>query len=41
MPIGVQLLAAPHGEATLLRVARFLEDCSVVSAPVASDYAAS
>jgi AtzE family amidohydrolase len=41
MPIGVQLLAAPHGEARLLRVARFLEDCNVVAAPVASDYAAS
>ncbi len=35
LPIGVQLIAAPWGEAGLLRVARVLEQSGVCTAPVA------
>lgn len=36
LPIGVQLIAAPHREAELLRIARFLEKHGVARAPLAS-----
>lgn len=36
LPIGVQLVAAPHREAELLRIARFLEKQGVARAPLAS-----
>lgn len=35
LPVGVQLIAAPHNEALLLRVAAQLEAAGVVTAPVA------
>nr|WP_290227190.1 AtzE family amidohydrolase [Trichocoleus desertorum] len=35
LPLGVQLIAAPYNEALILRVAAFLEQAGVVSAPIA------
>lgn len=35
LPIGVQIIAAPYNEALALRVAAFLEEKGIVSAPVA------
>jgi 1-carboxybiuret hydrolase len=34
LPLGVQIIGAPHREASILRVARRLEQIGVVSAPV-------
>lgn len=36
LPVGVQLIGAPYKEATILRVAAFLEAQGVTSAPIAS-----
>lgn len=40
MPLGVQMIAAPYRESLLLQVAEELEEKGVVSAPVATNFAA-
>jgi AtzE family amidohydrolase len=38
LPVGVQIVGAPYNEASVLRVARYLEQSGVASAPVAPGY---